>query len=138
MTELGRFIKNLRTDKGEITQEKLASDFGYSSSKLSNIMNGTTAPDIAFIAKCQHYFKLDKTQTGELVLKALAAHKTITLDTSYFVKDRKELLIWVITVLLLMPESNVDNGNQINIESMIKNIIQNFEYIEKVRDISVS
>jgi transcriptional regulator with XRE-family HTH domain len=136
MTELGKMIKILRIQKGGITQAKLASDLNYSSSKLSSIMSGATEPNIPFILKCQKYFELDKEKTIEMFTKALSSYRTIVLDTSYLIGNRKDLLIEVIVALLLMPEFTTDNEYQKNIDAAVKTITENFKCFEKIREFS--
>jgi transcriptional regulator with XRE-family HTH domain len=136
MTELGKMIKILRINKGNISQEKVTTDLGYSSSVFSNIMNGVSVPDIPFIIKCRKYFNLGKKETIELTAKAFQAHKTICLDTSYFTDNRADLLIEVITALLLMPDFNVFNGYKDRIERSVKTITENFNAFEEIRDLS--
>jgi transcriptional regulator with XRE-family HTH domain len=135
ITAFGQMIKILRVEKGKIPQDKLAAEIGCSPSKFSNIMNGVTEPDIPFLVKCQKYFGLDKEKTIELFTKSLSSHKTITLDTSYFIKKRKDSLIEIIVALLLMPESFIMTENHLEINKAIKTIIDQFKSFKDIRNL---
>jgi transcriptional regulator with XRE-family HTH domain len=134
ITAFGQMIKILRIEKGNIPQDKLASELGCSSSKLSNIMNGATEPDIPFLVKCQKYFGLDKEKTIELFTKSLSSHKTITLDTSYLIDNRKDLLVGIIAVLLFMPPGYDKMGKRTkDINTAIDTIIGDFKEFDGIR-----
>jgi transcriptional regulator with XRE-family HTH domain len=108
LTEFGRYIKTLRVNQGDITQEDLAGKLGCSASQLSNIMNGKTPPDINLLVKCQKYFGLDKNATVDCFRKAFLSAEILNIDTSYLEKDRKEFLANAIVVLLLYQKSDYE------------------------------
>lgn len=122
-TELGKMIKIWRIRKNDISQAALAADLNYSAGHLSNIITGKIDPDMEFLIKCKDYFNLDKKETIELFHTAFSSSKNITLQPAYLTSERKDWLIKVLTVLLLMPEPESFSEPKAKIEDAIKVIV---------------
>jgi transcriptional regulator with XRE-family HTH domain len=137
MNKFGILLKQLRADKGNLTQDALAGELDYPSSYLSAISNGKAEPEMDFLIKCIDYFKLDKEETINFIFTAFSScNKKLTLDISYFTGKRKELLIKAITALLLIPDFTVYDQNKARIEKSIENmcnsLITSFIEIKKL------
>ncbi|MDR3161772.1 MAG: helix-turn-helix domain-containing protein [Spirochaetaceae bacterium] len=135
ITELGIMIRILRIQKDNITQDKLAAELSCSPATLSNIMNGKIDPDIPFLVKCKKYFKLNDKDTIELFTKAFASSKSITVDTSYLIKERKNQLIGIIVSLLFIPEQKYSEKRYTVLNEAIKCITESIHAFEKLEEL---
>jgi transcriptional regulator with XRE-family HTH domain len=104
LTDLGKMIKNLCTD-ADLKQEQLAFELNCSSGKLSNYMNGKTAPDMDILAKIVDRFNLKEKELKGLFSKAffnaVQNNQKIVLDTRFIREDRVKPLVQIVITLLL-------------------------------------
>jgi transcriptional regulator with XRE-family HTH domain len=131
-TKFRTLIKILRAKKGDMTQEELAKNLGYSSSQFSYIMNGKVIPDLDFFIKCQNFFELDKTSSIELLQAILSSSNTINLNLSYLSSKRKEWLIDIIMALVLYPDIESYDELYEKIDKGAKQIKASLENAKKI------
>jgi transcriptional regulator with XRE-family HTH domain len=96
---------------GNMKQEVLAKFLGCSSSQLSNIMNGKTAPGMGFLMQCKDYFSLDKNGSIDFFSTAFSSSDRITLDMSCLHKTNKDRLIGVLVPLLIREKKEYVTGD---------------------------
>jgi transcriptional regulator with XRE-family HTH domain len=134
-TEFGKMLKKLMIDEG-ISQGQLAKDLGISPAILSNYLTGKNIPEMRVIEKCIKRFKLEKGDLKDIFSKAFSsaakANHKIILDTRYFKKERIDLLVQAITVLLLSRStlSFLDDSMSIDLGYAVKKCYTELEYRE--------
>jgi hypothetical protein len=96
---------------------------------LSNYMTGKNIPEMRLVEKCIKRFKLEREEVREIFLKTFSSatrtnHKII-LDMRYFKKERLDLLVQAITILLLShPTLSLPYDlTVVNLEDTIKKFI---------------
>jgi DNA-binding XRE family transcriptional regulator len=159
MTPFGKMMRMERLEAEIPSQAQMAKSLGVSTGKLSEIESGRKVikgkcvechPSIEYMIKCQDYFGwkiTDKTddkneekikKTIELFEAGLLSSETIEIDTRYFLEDRRDMLVKILTVLLLMPnrndpESNMKNGIDIVLDSLQTEIEKCFSDLKELR-----
>jgi transcriptional regulator with XRE-family HTH domain len=133
LTDFGKTVKKLMVDEG-ISQRQLAQDLGISPAMLSNYMTGKNIPEMIIVEKCIKRFMLKKVRVKDIFSKtfsstAKANHKII-LDTRYFRKDRIDLLVQAITILLLFHPTLTVTEGLMNID-LGKDLKQFYFYLDR-------
>jgi transcriptional regulator with XRE-family HTH domain len=127
-TEFGKKLKVLMIQKkNDAHQTEVAKALGYSTGKLSGVLNGTTYPDIPFLIRCQEYFGLSTEETIDLFTAGLSSSKVISLDASYLLYDRKDFLIKMFVTLLFFPKNEDENFSMRSPQRLEDEIKKNIE-----------
>ena len=92
LTEIGKFLRKLRIDKGEILRD-MAMKLEVSSAFLSAVENGKKKIPDSWLLKLQNLYSLDQDQMTQLKEAVLASSDTIELNIANASEERKRLAI---------------------------------------------
>jgi transcriptional regulator with XRE-family HTH domain len=115
-TEFGEMLKILMVKNNNLKNKELAEKTKCSQANITNILHGKTCPDLHFLTTCQKFFNLDQKDTLDFFAKAFSSSKTISIDTSHFLKERLDWIAKIIVILLFLPEIPNWNGIPNNLD----------------------
>lgn len=92
LTAIGKFLRKLRIDKGEILRD-MATKLEVSSAFLSAVENGKKKIPDAWMPKLEELYSLDQTQMAELKEAVIASSDTIELNIANASEEQKRLAI---------------------------------------------
>ena len=92
ITSVGKFLRRLRIDKGEILRT-MAQTFGVSSAFLSAVENGKKRLPDAWLPKLQASYNLSSEQMEELKQAVIESRDTVELDIRNASEDNRRLAV---------------------------------------------
>ena len=92
ITSVGKFLRRLRIDKGEILRT-MAQTLGVSSAFLSAVENGKKKLPDAWLPKLQASYNLSSEQMEELKQAVIEARETVELDIRNASEDNRRLAV---------------------------------------------
>lgn len=92
MTEIGRFLRKLRIDYGEILYD-MAKNLGVSTSFLSKVETGHKSPPLEWIDRISEFYDLDLPQRLELENAIYEAVNQVRLNVSDQPFEKRDLAI---------------------------------------------
>ena len=91
-TSIGKFLRSLRFEKGEILRD-MAASLGVSSAFLSAVENGKKKLPSAWLPKLKSLYSLDPIQMDLLNKAILESESTIELDVSAVSEEHRRLAV---------------------------------------------
>lgn len=82
ITQLGKFLRKLRIDRGELLKD-MADNLGMSPSMLSSIENNNRKAPGDFVTRVERAYQLTATQTQELADAAIRSIDSVTIDIKH-------------------------------------------------------
>lgn len=92
VTALGKYLRKLRIDNGEILRD-MAKNLSVSSSFLSAVENGKKKMPESWITRLERQYSLSSNQLEELILAQLEANDTVELNIKNASAQSKNLAI---------------------------------------------
>ena len=92
ITSVGKFLRRLRIDKGEILRT-MAQTLGVSSAFLSAVENGKKKLPDAWLPKLQASYNLSSEQMEELKQAIIESRDTVELDMRNTSEDNRRLAV---------------------------------------------
>ena len=92
ITSVGKFLRKLRIDKGEILRT-MAQTLGVSSSFLSAVENGKKKMPVAWFTKLQESYNLSSEQMEELKHAVIASSDTVELNIRNASAENRQLAV---------------------------------------------
>ena len=90
LTQLGKFLRKLRIDRGELLKD-MADKLGMSSSMLSSIENNNRKPSSDFVSRVEGAYQLTAAQAEELARAAMGSLDTVAIDMRHLSAGDQEL-----------------------------------------------
>lgn len=82
LTQLGKFLRKLRIDRGELLKD-MADNLGMSSSMLSSIENNNRRAPGDFVSRVERAYQLTAAQAQELASAAMQSIDSVTIDMKH-------------------------------------------------------
>ena len=92
VTELGKFLRKLRIEKGELLYD-MAQTLGVSSAFLSKVENGKKKPPMKWKEIIAQKYNLTEGELHEFSEKFFDAVNTDSIDLSWYQEDDRELML---------------------------------------------
>ena len=114
LTSLGRFLRKLRIDRGEILKD-MADKLDVSVSFLSAVENGNKRMPSTWNGRICDLYELDEEQKGEFTSAIAETEKAIELDFSSVGASKREL-----AVSFARQFSEIDDSQMEEIKKILK------------------
>lgn len=92
VTELGKFLRKLRIDNGELLAD-MANKLGVSPAFLSRVENGNKRPSSEWEEIITNEYGLEQSQKEELSVHLFEAMNMKNIDISHYDKSEKDLML---------------------------------------------
>lgn len=90
LTQLGKFLRKIRIDRGELLKD-MADNLGMSSSMLSSIENNNRKPPGDFVSRVERAYRLTAEQAEDLARAAMASVDSVAIDMKHLSAGDQEL-----------------------------------------------
>lgn len=90
LTQLGKFLRKIRIDRGELLKD-MANNLGMSSSMLSSIENNNRKPPKDFVSRVESAYQLTAEQAEDLARATVESVDLVTIDMEHLSPDDQEL-----------------------------------------------
>ncbi len=112
LTSLGRFLRKLRIDRGEILKD-MADKLNVSASFLSAVENGKKRMPANWNIQICHLYKLNEVQRNEFTSVIAETEKMIEIDFSNASAKNKELAVSFARKFTEMDETQIEEIQKI-------------------------